>query len=229
VKIDAQSLYGSGVAFAPANRLTTDIVSRKDQHRSGWSRPTTTTLVMGPTYVDTAYVTTAPVDGLLPPGLPAHVVRRRIASPSGCDSCSEEGLLSGARRWAASLLTGGLLLAVGTPAYVAYAQPSMAGYLLHPAVFLLQALPYAVGAALWVPAWSWGADLASVVLAALLLAAALVLYVPVLWAPGRWGGDMIGLAVIAISGATTGVVLVVSGLTALYSWFRRTGSPRSSR
>jgi hypothetical protein len=133
--------------------------------------------------------------------------------------------VSRARRCAASLLTGALLLAVGTPAYVAYAESSMAGYLLHPSIFLLQALPYGVGAALWVPAWSWGSDMASVVLAALLLAVALVLYAPVLWAPGRWGGDMIGLAVIAISATTTGVVLIVSGLTAVGFWLR---APRGS-
>jgi hypothetical protein len=125
------------------------------------------------------------------------------------------------RRWAAGLLTGAFLLAVGTPAWFAQAQPSMAGYVLHIPVFVLQGLPYVVAAALWVPAWTWGSETMSVVLSSLLLGAALWLYVPVLWSPGRWGGDMIGLAFIAISGVTTATVLVASGLTALVSWMRR--------
>jgi hypothetical protein len=133
--------------------------------------------------------------------------------------------MSGPRRWAAGLLTGALLLAVGTPAYVAHAEPSLASYLLHPSVFLLQALPYVVGAVLWVPAWTWRGDIISAVLSSLLLASALLLYLPVIWAPGQWGGDMIGLAFVAISGVTTAVVLIVSAATALHSWLRRRRGP----
>lgn len=125
------------------------------------------------------------------------------------------------RRTLVALLTVAGLLAVGTPAYVAYTQPSMAPYLLHPSVFALQALPYVIAAALWLPAWRWGSGTAFVILAAILLVVALVLYVPVLWAPEQWGGDMIGLAILAISGVTTVAVLTVSGLTALDFWVRR--------
>jgi len=96
----------------------------------------------------------------------------------------------------------------------------MAGYLLHAPVFLLQALPYVVAAVLWAPAWTWGSATMSRVLSSLLLLAALWLYVPVVWSPARWGGDMIGLAFIAISGVTTAAVLVASSLMALLSWVR---------
>jgi len=129
------------------------------------------------------------------------------------------------RRWPAGLLSAAFLLAVGTPAWVAYAQPSVAGYLLHAPVFLLQGVPYVVAAVLWVPAWTWGSDATSAVLSLLLLLVAVWLYVPVVWSPGRWGGDMIGLAFIAISGVTTAVVLVASGLMALVSWMRRRSDP----
>lgn len=130
-------------------------------------------------------------------------------------------VLTGMRRWAAGLLAIALLLAVGTPAWVAHAQPSVAGYVLHASVFLLQGLPYVLAALLWVPAWTWGSDALSTGLSSLLLLAALWLYVPVLWSPGRWGGDMIGLAFVAISGVTTAAVLVASALAALIIWMRR--------
>jgi hypothetical protein len=133
-----------------------------------------------------------------------------------------------ARRWAVGFLSGAFLLAVATPCYLAYSRPGLAGYLLHPGVFVLQGLPYAVAAALWVPAWSWGSDKASVVLAALLATTSLAMYTPVLWAPAQWGGDMISLAFLAMSGVTIGIVFALSALTALAFWWRRERAPSPS-
>ena len=132
------------------------------------------------------------------------------------------------RRWSAGLLTGALILAVATPSYLAYSRPSVAGYLLHPSVFAIQALPYGVAAVLWLPPWSWRSDKASVVLAALLVATSSVLYTLVLSAPGQWGGDMVALGFLAMSGAIMGVVFVLSGLTAFSSWLQRKRAPGPS-
>jgi hypothetical protein len=125
-------------------------------------------------------------------------------------------------RWAAGLLGVGLLLAVFTPARVVLSEPSMSGYLLHPSIFLLQALPYVIAAVLWVPAWRWGSGTASAVLSAILLAVAVALYVPVIWRPSRWAGDMIGLAIVLVCGVKVASVVVVTAATALLSWRQRT-------
>ena len=130
---------------------------------------------------------------------------------------------------AMGLLLGGLISAVGTPIYVSYAEPSLAGYLLHPTIFLVQMLPYLLCAALWLPWRVPGAATTAVVLAALLLVAGLVVYTPMVLAPGAQGGDMIGLAFVAISiGMTTGL-LVGSTVAWLVLWRRRhsrRGDPR---
>lgn len=110
---------------------------------------------------------------------------------------------------------------MGTPSYLAYARPGLAGYLFHPSVLVIQALPYAVAAALWLPAWRWKSDRATVFASALLLAASLLMYTPVVWTPERWGGDMIALAFLAMSGVTLAVVLVLSGATAALSRVKR--------
>ena len=138
---------------------------------------------------------------------------------------SRKGLVRGVRRWTAGLLAGALVLAVATPSYLVYARPSVAGYLLHPSVFAIQALPYGVAAVLWVPPWSWLSGKASAVLAALLVATSLMLYTAVLSAPEQWGGDMIALGFLAMSGAMTGVVVILSGLTALAFWVHRKRAP----
>jgi hypothetical protein len=61
----------------------------------------------------------------------------------------------------------------------------------------------------------------AVLMSAILFAVALVLYLPVILAPEQWGGDMIGLASIAIAVTTTAIVVAISGLTALRSRLRR--------
>lgn len=119
------------------------------------------------------------------------------------------------RRYAVGLLSCALLLAVGTPAYVAFAVPDLANYLLHPAIFLVQLLPYGICAGLWLPRRTPDAAATGVLISALLLLAALVVYVPILWAPGKRGGDMIGLAFVAISAGTVTVLLLASALALL--------------
>lgn len=131
------------------------------------------------------------------------------------------------RRWAASFLAGACLLAVGTPWLLARFRPSLAAYLLHPAVFLIQGIPYGLAAALLLPAWGWRSDKLSAILAGLLLAVSIAMYIPVLSAPGQWGGDMIALAFLAMSGGTMAVLVValaVFGLARRLTWM---GSPRS--
>jgi hypothetical protein len=123
-------------------------------------------------------------------------------------------------RYAVGLLLGGAVLAVGTPVYVAYAVPSLAGYLLHPTILLLQLAPYLLCAALWLPWRAPRAASTALTLSALLLLVALVLYLPMLWAPGARGGDMIALAFAAISAATTVGLLFGSAVAALVPWLR---------
>jgi len=124
------------------------------------------------------------------------------------------------KRYAAGFLLAGLLLAIGTPVYVALAAPDLSGYLMQPVILLGQAVPYVVCAALWLPWRSRAAATPSLILAALLFAATLVLYLPILWAPGRRGGDMIGLAYILISLVTTAGVLISSATAGLVLWLR---------
>jgi hypothetical protein len=122
--------------------------------------------------------------------------------------------------YAVSFLLGGLALALATPGYVAYAAPNLAGYLLHPALFLGQLVPYVVCGVLWLPWRTPGAATVALTLSVLLLLAAMVLYLPMLWAPAARGGDMIGLAFLAISATTTVALLVGSGVALVILWLR---------
>ena len=65
-------------------------------------------------------------------------------------------------------LLGGLLLSIGTPAYLGLARPGMAAYLLNPVVFAAQSLPYLLAAGLWLPWRSARASTIGQVLAGLL-------------------------------------------------------------
>jgi hypothetical protein len=124
------------------------------------------------------------------------------------------------RRYAAGLLAAGLLLASGTPIYVALAAPRLSIYLMHPVIPIGQAVPYLVCAAIWLPLRSPAAAAPRLILAALLFAVALALYLPVLWAPGKHGGDMIGLAYILIALVTTAAVVLGSATAGLVLWLR---------
>ena len=130
------------------------------------------------------------------------------------------------RRYAVALLATALVLAVGTPLYSAYAAPYLSGYLLHSAVLSLQAVPFIVCAAIWLPWRARAASIAALTIAGLAFAAALVLYLPVIWRPERQGGDMVGLWYVLISMAMTGGVLIASAIAALALWLRgRWGAP----
>ena len=90
------------------------------------------------------------------------------------------------KRYAVGLLLAGLVLGVGTPSYVAYAAPDLAGYLLHPAIFLGQLVPYMLCAGLWLPWRAPEAATTAVILSGLLLLA---------------GGDHLWPHVVGASGA----------------------------
>jgi hypothetical protein len=116
------------------------------------------------------------------------------------------------KRYAGGLLLGGLILAVATPAYVAYAVPYLAGALNHPAVLTAQAAPYVVCAALWLPCRDARSGVGALVFASLLLAAAVTIYTPKLWAPGATAGDMASLDYFAVSMVLTAAVLLGSAV-----------------
>lgn len=112
----------------------------------------------------------------------------------------------------------GLALALFTPAYVVYAAPGLAGYLLHAELFLGQALPYLLCGALWLPWRSPSTAKAAFILSLLLLLASLAAYVPILWQPTGRGGDMVALAYVAISAALIVGVLLGSVVALLVIW-----------
>lgn len=124
------------------------------------------------------------------------------------------------RLLAAGLLLLGLGLAVGTPGYIARAAPRLSGYLIHPEIFLWQAAPYLLCAALWLPWRAPAAQRTAVVLSGLLLLTACLVYVPMLLDAGSSGGDMAGLSFVLVSVVTTIVLLVVSGLVVIVLWQR---------
>lgn len=104
---------------------------------------------------------------------------------------------------------------MGTPVYLAYAAPHLAGYLLHSSLLLIQLVPYILCAIFWLPWSAPEAGRAGVIFAALLLLAAMVLYMPMLWDPSAQGGDMIGLAFVAISLGSSAVLLLSSAVVFL--------------
>jgi hypothetical protein len=124
------------------------------------------------------------------------------------------------KRYVVAFLLAGLVLALGTPLYLVRRAPHLSGYLFHPVILVGQTVPYVVCAALWLPWRARGTETAALILAAILLLAALVLYLPMLWAPGARGGDMIGLAFILISTATTAALLLGSAIAGAVLWLR---------
>jgi len=125
------------------------------------------------------------------------------------------------KRYAAAFLLGGLTLALATPLYLGYAESHLAPYLLQWELFLCQAVPYLVCAALWLP---WRAPLAvqaAPVLGGLLLLAAAIVYLPMLLAPRLLGGDMVGLLFLLISVVTTAGLIVASVLAVIVTRLRR--------
>ena len=110
---------------------------------------------------------------------------------------------------------------MAAPVYIAQAVPDMAGYLIHPALLLGQPVPYVVCGALWLPWRDPATTMPALVLAAVLLLSAVIIYVPMMLAPAATGGDMIGVAYVAISAAMTMAVLLGSAVALLVVRLRR--------
>ena len=122
------------------------------------------------------------------------------------------------KRYAAALLGAGGLFAVLTPAYLIRALPGSAVYHRSPAVFVMQAIPYLLCAALWLPSSNPRAPKVALGLSILLFAVAGVLYLPQ-WVHPRSGGDMVGLGYILACLVLTTTVLVVSIVAVVVSWW----------
>jgi hypothetical protein len=130
------------------------------------------------------------------------------------------------RRRTLGLLLAGLLLATGTPGFLALARPGLKLYLLHPVIFLGQAVPYLLAGALWLPCRSQPRTTIGRWLAGLLLLTAGVLYLPMLTGLLPMGGDMVGLLFITISAVTALAVLLVSGIAHGLISLRRSGESK---
>jgi len=131
------------------------------------------------------------------------------------------------KRQAAALLVGALLIAVITPAYIAYALPDSGIYHRNPVVFALQVVPYLVCGAIWLPLRAPSAPRIARGLAMLLFVVACALYVPHLVRP-RSSGDMVVLAYMIVCAVTTLAVVIISAVAlvtvALRERRRRTAS-----
>ena len=121
---------------------------------------------------------------------------------------------------AAAWLVAALVLAVLTPLYVAWAAPMEAVYHRSGMVLLLQAIPYIVCAALWLPARSARAMKVFLRLAMVLFLVACVLNGPWLVRPGP-AGDMVGLGYILICIVMTTAIVAISGIAYAALWWGR--------
>jgi hypothetical protein len=127
------------------------------------------------------------------------------------------------KRYAATLLIAALALAVLTPAYLVHAVPETAVYYTNIWLVVMQVVPYAVCAAIWLPMRHPSAPKTALRLSMLLFLAAVLLYLPV-WIHPRSGGDMAALGYILVCMVTTGTVLVISMLVLVVSWWSRRSS-----
>ena len=119
------------------------------------------------------------------------------------------------------LLLGGLLLSIGTPAYLGLARPGMAVYLLNPVVFAAQCLPYLIAGGLWLPWRSARASTIGQVLASVLLLVASLLYIPMITGLWATGGDMVALGFFLIAIGTTVSLLLVTLVAFGMLWLRQ--------
>jgi len=118
-------------------------------------------------------------------------------------------------------LLGALACAVGTTAAVGVVNSGARFYLLQTWIFLIQAFPYLIAAALWLPWRSPDAVRIAQTLARALFYAAAVFYATMLTGIFPIGGDMIGLGVILV--ALTTLALIVSATIVAFAmlWVRR--------
>jgi len=121
-----------------------------------------------------------------------------------------------------ALLAAGFSLALGTPGYLAYTDPGIRNYLLHPILFVVQAAPFALAAVLWYSRWLNLPPAGTVLLAALLFFSAALLYVPILAGLVPMGGDMVAVAFMATGlGTAIGVLTVTFSVAGAVSLWRR--------
>jgi hypothetical protein len=113
-------------------------------------------------------------------------------------------------------LLGALAFAVGTPALLGLLNSGSRFYLLQPGLFLIQAIPYLVAGALWLPWRSSDAARTAGILARALFFAAAVFYATMLTGIFPVGGDMIGLGFLLIALFT--IALVVAGTVVAFAW-----------
>lgn len=123
------------------------------------------------------------------------------------------------KRYAAALLLGGMTLALGVPAYLILVRPSSAVYHRNLVVVACQVLPYAVAAAIWLPARTPGAPRIALGVSTLLFVVACFLYVPVYVKPELVGGDMVGLGYILVCLATIAGILAISIVAFVVEWW----------
>jgi hypothetical protein len=124
------------------------------------------------------------------------------------------------RRQAFLWLLVSLALAELTPLYVAFAVPTMNVYLLHPTIFVSQAVPYIVCGLLWLPWKSRAAAAAARVVAAIMLVVTLAFCLPSLVGPWRISGDMVGLGYLLGALILTCFVLSMSFVAAVVIQYR---------
>jgi hypothetical protein len=124
------------------------------------------------------------------------------------------------KRRTVAFLLGGMLLSMGTPVFLGLTRPGLAVYLLHPAIFAAQALPYVVGAGLWLPWSSPRAGSIGQVLAGLLFLVAVILYLPIVTGLWATGGDMVGLGFFLIAIGTTLSLLLATLVAFGVLWLR---------
>jgi hypothetical protein len=126
-------------------------------------------------------------------------------------------------------LLGSALLAIATPVIVAITQPGARFYLLQSIVFIAQAIPSLVAAALWLPWRSARATKVCLRLAGTLFVASVVFYIPVLTGIVPTGGDMIALGYVLFAFVTLVSILTVTAVALTVSWMlgRRATNPNA--
>ena len=124
-------------------------------------------------------------------------------------------------RW----ILAALAFAVGTPLLLGLVRASVRFYLLQPAIVLIQAFPYLIAMALWLP-WR-SADLIRVapLLARALFFAAALFYLTMLTGIFPVGGDMIGLGFILIALGTLALIVIGTVLAFALVWVGRRRNP----
>jgi hypothetical protein len=121
--------------------------------------------------------------------------------------------MNAARRQTLYFLIAGLVFSVGTPISLALTQPSAAGYLIQPVIFIGASLPYLLGAALWLPSRTRRVSRIGLILSGVLALSSCLLYAAILVGIIPTGGDMIGFGFLVIDAVTT-IALIVVTLTA---------------